>query len=133
MMIVSLFSSLQGAQITKPDDVLPYITSIAKSHQWIFILYFLANSFIVAALVEETAKYFAFWSLQHPDFMEISSPPDRRVMLQRGREMYGFAITVAMVAAATGFACCEDLGYIFGPSTTFQDRKCYVYLLETVS
>ena len=114
--------SLANSDISKPDDLNAYIASFAKTHQWIFILYFFGNAFIVAALVEETAKYFAFWSMEHPDLAEISTPPDRRAaVLQRNRESYGFAITVAMVAAATGFACCEDLGYIFGASSTFQD------------
>lgn len=119
--ILSFFSYLEKANISKPEDVYPLIASFSKTHQWIFILYFFANSFAVAALVEETAKYFAFWSMEHPDFFEISSPPDRRAILRRSRESYGAAITVAMVAAATGFACCEDLGYIFGPSSTIQD------------
>jgi RsiW-degrading membrane proteinase PrsW (M82 family) len=121
--IVSLISYLESSPISKPEDIYDLIASFAKTHQWIFILYFFANAFVVAALVEETTKYFAFWSMEHPDFSEISSPPDRRAILRRNRESYGAAITVAMVAAATGFACCEDLGYIFSPSSTVQDGE----------
>jgi hypothetical protein len=32
--------------------------------------------------------------MEHPDFSEISSPPDRRAILRRNRESYGAAITV---------------------------------------
>jgi len=111
-------------KISTMDDFQNVYKAYAKAHQWIFILYYLANSFVVAALVEEIAKYFAFWSLEHPDFLEISSS-NRRTRLQRSRESYGAAITVAMVAAATGFACCEDIGYVFSPSSTIQDGKSH--------
>jgi hypothetical protein len=92
--IVSLISYLESSPISKPEDIYDLIASFAKTHQWIFILYFFANAFVVAALVEETTKYFAFWSMEHPDFSEISSPPDRRAILRRNRESYGAAITV---------------------------------------
>ncbi len=123
--IVSIIAYLgnSNTNISDTEDFKTFLTSFAKTHQWIFIIYYFLNAFVVAALVEETAKYFAFWSMEHPDFLEISPPPNRRTSLHRSRESYGAAITVGMVAAATGFACCEDLGYVFSPSSTVQDGE----------
>jgi RsiW-degrading membrane proteinase PrsW (M82 family) len=120
MFILSVSFSRKEIQIESTNDLLIYL---ADDVHWLCILYFFANSFIIAALVEEMAKYFAFWTMDHPDFSEISSPPGTAAVLEKNRVSHGSAITVAMVAAATGFACCENLGYIFGGSIQFKDGK----------
>ena len=103
------------------------------------ILAFL-QSYIVAALTEELGKYYGYWMCEHPDFLNPddlehicssdgdfgesnepenyhtnetdiaarSSQKERRTL-----KAHGSAITVAMVATATGFACCENLLYVF--------------------
>jgi len=61
------------------------------------------NAFIVAALVEEISKYLCFWMVEHPDMEDASRTPVSR----------GSMITIAMVSTALGFACAENLMYVF--------------------
>lgn len=91
----------------------------AKDHVGIFVVFVFLNAYLVAALVEELSKYFGFWMLEHPDLMDAK---DIVVPTEDGQEINtnnctlqsrGAAITIAMVAVATGFACSENLLYVF--------------------
>jgi RsiW-degrading membrane proteinase PrsW (M82 family) len=98
------------------------------------------DAFLVAALVEEIGKYLCFWMVEHPDLeddvvldngansstsrptkeerellpqddpMETKVPITRPAVTLTSR---GAAITIAMVTTALGFACAENLLYVF--------------------
>ena len=124
-----------------------------------------AQAFLTAALVEELAKFFCFWMVEHPDFLKAadimvdgaavsavegggtsadgaasSTALDNYGSIVRNGEVRGAestevdadfaengdrdkssrtlhsrgaATTVAMVATALGFACFENLVYVF--------------------
>jgi len=63
------------------------------------------KAFVVAAMVEEIAKYFCFFMVQHPDLMV--DPSEKKTMQSKSA-----AITIAMVAVSVGFAVFEDFLYI---------------------
>ena len=101
------------------------------------------NAFMVAALVEELFKYLSFYMIEHPDldgYDDLSlndedDPEDeqvedtqgvsasqstilihnggRRSQTVRSLVSRGAGITIAMVTTALGFACAENLMYIF--------------------
>eukprot|EP00543_Licmophora_paradoxa_P004955 CAMPEP_0202442016 /NCGR_PEP_ID=MMETSP1360-20130828/1516_1 /ASSEMBLY_ACC=CAM_ASM_000848 /TAXON_ID=515479 /ORGANISM="Licmophora paradoxa, Strain CCMP2313" /LENGTH=376 /DNA_ID=CAMNT_0049057253 /DNA_START=716 /DNA_END=1846 /DNA_ORIENTATION=- len=75
-------------------------------------------AFVVAALVEEIWKYFGFYMLQTPDLMD-----QNKIILENNNNIstsnlnhviQGSNITIAMVTVAIGFACAENLEYVFG-------------------
>lgn len=120
------------------DDQKEYVIHYLKSHVWLFVIMAFFRAFVIAALVEELCKYFAFWMVEHPDFMDeedwnvIPHEPDSELgteakgispcsevqpLVENAQEMTlkskGTAITIAMVTASLGFACCENLIYVF--------------------
>jgi RsiW-degrading membrane proteinase PrsW (M82 family)/preprotein translocase subunit YajC len=107
-----------------------------KRHPGLIIAYAFINAFIVAAFVEEMSKYFGFWMVEHPDFLPLEELEEQENYIKTARQedgesndqnslssnilshertlnQIGAAITVAMVSVATGFACCENIMYIF--------------------
>jgi hypothetical protein len=164
-----------------------YMKSFDRHHIGLAILAAMVNAYLVAAAVEELAKYFSFWMVEHPDLMwktkesnmgvatasattngtsgggggggettyetidlegrppqdqepdvvahhdyTLSTSPvhggDAIIMAttslsttttmprRRTNVSLGAAITVAMVATALGFACAENLLYVFAYS-----------------
>jgi RsiW-degrading membrane proteinase PrsW (M82 family) len=99
----------------------------AMKYQGIFVVYVFVNSFVVAAVVEEMVKYFGYWMVVVPDLLPASrSNPaslatsynsngneDENSRPLKSARSTGAGITVAMVSVALGFACCENLMYIF--------------------
>jgi RsiW-degrading membrane proteinase PrsW (M82 family) len=108
-----------------------YLHVFGKDHPFIYTIYLFINAFFLAATIEELSKYFGFRMVEHPDFLsrrdlqeaaecytdndeeeddqeEHSFPEQDRSLQSRGA-----AITVSMVAVSLGFACCENLIYIF--------------------
>jgi RsiW-degrading membrane proteinase PrsW (M82 family) len=97
------------------------------------------NAFFVAGLVEEIAKYLCFWMVEHPDMVvadeaDMASNESRYTLPSNQGETRepqyskslketvlppvsltsrGAAITIAMVTTALGFACAENLLYVF--------------------
>lgn len=93
------------------------------------------NAFVVAGLVEEMTKYLCFWMVEHPDLdggESISSaaasegqmlkemetvpsdePSELEAPYRRTLPSRGAAITIAMVSTALGFACAENILYVF--------------------
>ena len=90
--------------IEDPSVAKEFMRDFQKEHLLLLCVFMFLNAFVVAALVEEVVKYFGFWMVEHPDF------EDSRVVSLESR---GAGITVAMVATALGFACCENLLYVF--------------------
>lgn len=90
---------------------------------YIFIQFL--NAFCVAALVEEMVKYFGYRMVVTPDHLPRGrySPAFRISDSQyaegvdesppKSAKSTGAGVTVAMVSVALGFACCENLVYIF--------------------
>ena len=109
-----------------------FLQVFGEEHPFIYTVYLFLNAFFLAAMIEELAKYFGFRMVEHPDFFsrreveemaEVNNnsddgdvesrelaelPEQNRSFLSRGA-----AITVSMVAVSLGFACCENLIYIF--------------------
>ena len=121
------------------DSKGPTISDISKEfasdYPWIMGLYLFMSAFVVAAMVEELCKYFGFKMLRHPDLErdtldtkgnDIYEEEDSNLLSSRvsrsshstipSLKSRGAAITVAMVSAAAGFACCENLVYVFSYS-----------------
>jgi hypothetical protein len=157
----SLF--LDAVPIKSIDD---FKDAFNREYPFIAILFLFLSAFGVAALVEESSKYFGYKIVEHPDFLredelrlaarygasapnqsmtkvkrhyewgggfdytteiEIISPEQSdedtcetsnvAIELQecppRSASSLGTAITIAMVAVSLGFACCENLIYIY--------------------
>ena len=104
-----------------------------KKHPFMYTVYLFLNAFCLAAVIEELSKYFGYRMVDHPDFLtkndldeaaecyfdeeedegrrQEDAPDFSRQ--DRSLQSRGAAITVSMVAVALGFACCENLIYIF--------------------
>lgn len=111
---------------------------------WLLAIATFLNAFAVAAMVEEISKYFGYWMVEHPDLalpkerssegdrnneaasgdVDVAAPPEPRTM-----KSLGAGITVAMVAAAVGFATCENFLYVFVYSRTAEATNQMVTLL----
>ena len=91
----------------------------------LLLLYSFLNAFIIAAMTEELCKYFSYKMLRHPDF----EPGNETAQTCRSR---GAGITVAMVTASVGFACCENLMYVFGRSGGTLEAEISVLILRSL-
>lgn len=118
-----------------PTGYRDYLQAYGKDHVFIYTLYLIVSAFLLAALIEELCKYFGFRMIEHPDFFsrgmvedalkaeqETNQKDAQRIDVsqqEKSLQSRAAAITVAMVATALGFACCENLVYIFiyGDST----------------
>jgi len=108
-----------------------FVRAYGNDHPVVYTIYLFVNAFILAATVEELCKYFGFRMIEHPDFYsshdladaataeseqsadDPHGPRDTFPAQDRSAESRGAAVTVAMVSTALGFACCENLVYIF--------------------
>jgi PrsW family intramembrane metalloprotease len=119
-----------------------FATVFGLDHPVWYAVYIFVATFFVAGFIEELCKYFGFRMVEHPDFLsrqeleEVASIMHRNVQdndtgehegwsrrdTQRSPDFSkhdqsiqsrGAAITLAMVSVAIGFACCENLVYIF--------------------
>jgi len=119
-----------------------YLDVFSQDHPFLYALYLLLAAYGLAALIEELVRYLGFRMVSdHPDFWDRSElegaiwlsqeelqnrrntqqKHDALSILQdipteiqdRPRTVRGAMITVTMVAVALGFACCENLLYIF--------------------
>jgi RsiW-degrading membrane proteinase PrsW (M82 family) len=109
------------------------LLAYGQEHPIVYTIYLLITSFFLAATIEELSKYFGFRMVGHPDFLtkrdlekteevyydeeeeEGRRPENAPSFSQQDQSMRsrGAAITVSMVAVSLGFACCENLVYIF--------------------
>ena len=138
------YSSMDDPMSVKRPD---YATVFGMDHPFLYTIYILFATFIVAGFIEELCKYFGYRMVEHPDFFTrdeleeasmilqsssyvdedegevVQQRSDRTERLQpavvnfskQGQSIQarGAAITLAMVSVAIGFACCENLIYIF--------------------
>jgi hypothetical protein len=136
---------------------------LAVNHPGVFIFIQFVNAFFVAAIVEEIVKYFTYRMVETPDLTLSQGRNSSSLAeggahgYSVGARSTGSAVTVAvslygkedfryssslifqsfyrdkMVSVALGFACCENLVYIFvysPPSLDFQistllARSCF--------
>jgi hypothetical protein len=112
-------------------DYRDFLQAFGEDHPVFYTVYLFINAFFLAAMIEELVKYFGFRMIDHPDFltkrqleecadfgdernqdgMPAKAPafPEHHKCLQSR----GATITVAMVAVSLGFACAENLVYVF--------------------
>jgi hypothetical protein len=130
-----------------------YMEQYGADHPFVFSILLFIKAFVVAAFIEELAKYLGYaMVLDHPDFwsrselesavkvkleqhdttgdsneedveQETNQPPPDQQQTQALHDLLstetksntrrGAAITITMVAVALGFACCENVVYIF--------------------
>jgi RsiW-degrading membrane proteinase PrsW (M82 family) len=110
-----------------------FLEAYGNDHPFVYTVYLFVNAFFLAAMIEELSKYFGYRMVDHPDFLtkraldeasetyyhdeeeEGQRSDDAPDFSQQDRSLKsrGAAITVSMVAATLGFACCENLIYIF--------------------
>lgn len=125
-----------------------YLNVYGRDHPIIYTIFLFINAFFLASTIEETCKYFGYRMIEHPDFLsrteveeaaqlEESQPQEGRSpqsfpQQDRTVESRGAAITVAMVATALGFACCENLVYIFIYGSSNFDVEVVILLARSV-
>jgi RsiW-degrading membrane proteinase PrsW (M82 family) len=101
----------------KPDAT-DFMNDLYQHHFLTLLAFYFFQAFVVASFVEELAKYFCFWMVEHPDYFaqqgDGNAPP--RTIHSRAA-----AITVGMVSTAAGFACCENLIYSLGVGRSFKN------------
>ena len=99
-----------------------YIRTWGNDHPVAYAIYLLITSFLLAALIEEICKYFGYRMVDHPDFYSqrkldeaVAESDSQQDFSQQDNKMKskGAATTVAMVATALGYACCENIVYVF--------------------
>lgn len=132
-MVVIILGADQDIANEITNDPKNAMKDFAMKYQGLAIFYLFLNSFLVAAVTEEMVKYFGYWMVVVPDLLpENRSLPDTSVSTsydssnddgevengnnatpRKSARSTGAGITVAMVSVALGFACCENLMYIF--------------------
>jgi hypothetical protein len=115
------------------DTYRDFLEVYGNDHPFVYTVYLFVNAFFLAAMIEELSKYFGYRMVDHPDFLskraldeasetyyhdeeeEGQRAEDTPDFSQQDRSLKsrGAAITVSMVAVSLGFACCENLIYIF--------------------
>ena len=105
-----------------------HIHDFLKEHLGQFAIFIFIFAFIIAAFVEELTKYFGFWMTETPDLMDhdeiiLDDESDDTARPRQNPSLVekGCSISIAMVAAASGFACAENVGYVF-TSPRLQDQ-----------
>ena len=93
----------QGDDIVNNDEQTgAQLSKLISEDIGYFTLVIAIFSFVVAAFVEELVKYYCYWTVETPE----------QQLGQRSKITEARYITVAMVAAALGFACQENMGYV---------------------
>ncbi|GKY99722.1 hypothetical protein MPSEU_000926200 [Mayamaea pseudoterrestris] len=120
-----------------------FVQAFGNDHPAFYTLYIMVTAFFLAAFIEELCKYFGYRMVEHPDFLSSRELTEARQIVlgendnqnvddeeanadgnrserdssyaKQGQSMQarGSAIMLAMVAVAIGFACCENLVYLF--------------------
>lgn len=119
--VVASDSNIVNELESDPKNAMKQFT---LNHPGVFILMQFLNAYFVAALVEEMVKYFGYRMVVTPDLIQgdrssslptNSNPGEVEPVDEtpKSAKSTGAGITVAMVSVALGFACCENLMYIF--------------------
>ena len=109
-----------------------FLQSFGKDHVVLYTLYIFVATFLLAAAVEEVCKYFGYRMCDdHPDFLsrrelrethreEHDDETEQQQQQEedfdnhrQSKQAQGAALTLAMISAAMGFSCCENLVYVF--------------------
>jgi RsiW-degrading membrane proteinase PrsW (M82 family) len=138
IMILGVDADMSNELQSNPKEAMK---NFATKYQGIFIVYVFINAFVVAAVVEEMVKYFGYWMVVTPDILpenRSNTAPVTTSYNTNGHEeentrplksarSTGAGITVAMVSVALGFACCENLMYIFvySPPSLGVGKLCF--------
>lgn len=124
-----------------------YLKAYGNDHPVVYTLYLFVVSFILAAMIEETCKYFGYRMVDHPDFYSKAEVDEAIKCYDDGREepsvasfpnqnrnlqSRGAAITVSMVAVGVGFACCENLVYIFIYGKAYYTSEIFILLARSL-
>ena len=135
----SEFSQKMTSKYTSTTEKQQLLFHFIKDHRSIVLFLIFIYAFVVAALVEEMSKYFGFWMVDHPDFVvdeDFEEEEDsckeenisddnlhtdeenskQRNYFDRSLNQIGTSTTIGLVAAATGFACIENIIYVFSYS-----------------
>mmetsp|Transcript_4671 Transcript_4671/g.8908 ORF Transcript_4671/g.8908 Transcript_4671/m.8908 type:complete len:737 (-) Transcript_4671:14-2224(-) len=140
-------------QAVSDDGTSAFLQTFGKDHPIFYTLYLLVASFVIAAFVEEMCKYFGYRMVEHPDFLSRremedamnvvhgefeeedpdQSHPERHDFSKQRRSFqgHGAAVTVAMIAVAMGFTCCENLVYVFIYSGSSLETELSVLLARS--
>jgi len=96
------------------DNPKQYISDTFNDHWIINSIGLLLFTFIVAALVEELVKYYCYFILETPEQQQqqLNSTTEQ----QQSKTKQANYITIAMIAAALGFACKENMQYVLNAS-----------------
>lgn len=122
-MVAMLFVFIEDSDILDKLQTDPKhaMKELAVEYQGLFIFSLFLNAFVIAALCEEMIKYFGYWMVVTPDLLPQENRSGDAADNNRGNEenaksvrSTGAGITVAMCSVALGFACCENLLYVFG-------------------
>jgi len=124
--IVGILVMLSDSQLANDFESDPKLAmkEFMVKYPALLILFEFVNAFAVAALVEEIVKYFGYRMVVTPDLLPGRPAPSSRNLSNGEAEAVdgsnaksvkstGAGITVAMVSVALGFACCENLMYVF--------------------
>lgn len=124
-----------------------YLKTYGNAHPIIYTVYIFSISFILAALIEETCKYFGYRMVDHPDFYSkaeieeaakcYDDPKEEPILASfanqnRSLQSKGVAITISMVAVGVGFACCENLVYIFIYGKAHYTSEIFILLARSL-
>jgi RsiW-degrading membrane proteinase PrsW (M82 family) len=81
--ISTLVSNLYGsAEMNRTD----YATVFGLDHPFLYSLYILITTFIVAGFVEELCKYFGYRMVEHPDFFTSEELEEASMILQSSQD-----------------------------------------------
>eukprot|EP00536_Pseudo-nitzschia_multiseries_P009860 jgi/Psemu1/306870/fgenesh1_kg.287_\ len=124
-----------------------YLKAYGNDHPVVYTLYLFVVSFILAAAIEETCKYFGYRMVEHPDFysksqvdeaMKCYKTTEEDVSVRsfsnqnRSFQSRAAAVTVSMIAVGVGFACCENLVYIFIYGKAYNSSEIFILLARSL-
>ncbi|VEU39025.1 unnamed protein product [Pseudo-nitzschia multistriata] len=96
-----------GQNATDPTTYLEDRKNVAKMMKdyWgVNALYLFVGAFIMAAFVEEVVKYYCYWTIEMPEQIYDT---------QKSKISQANYVTIGMVSASLGFACKENMQYVF--------------------
>ena len=141
---------------TDPRQMEKLAKHFQEHHIAIFAVIVFINAFVVAALIEELVKYFGYYMVETPDIMEQDNlvtveqeeddehhhqdeeraapllSPGTVVGPLRSLVSRGAAITIGMVSVAAGFACAENIVYVFFYSPPGLGHEVQTLLLRSL-
>lgn len=112
--VVTLVMETWETNINRED-----VQGIIKEHMGVWALFVFFFSFGVFAFVEEIVKYYCYWTVETPDQLDTTN--------NKSKVDQAKFVTIAMVSAALGFACKENMLYVF-QSPNIRDEAAVLLL-----